>query len=133
MAHGFLRLGFALFLLSPWVVANAVEPLPVGGDGVQHVEMLAGSYFFQPDHLVVKANVPVEILVRKEAGMVPHTFVLHIPEDGIGIDQEQGAEAKPIRFTIHRAGRYEFYCRNRLLFFESHRAKGMQGIIEVVE
>jgi plastocyanin len=75
----------------------------------------------------------VEILLRKEAGIVPHTFVLRIPDEGIDIDQNLGADAKPIRFTIHKPGRYAFYCRNRLLFFESHSDKGMQGVIEVVE
>lgn len=135
MADRFLRLGFALFLFSGSALARAGAPVvvPIGSDGVRRVEMLAGSYFFQPDHLVVKADAPVEILVRKEAGMVPHTFVLRIPDEGIDIDQDLSADAKPVRFTIHQPGQYEFYCRNRLLFFESHRAKGMQAVTGVVE
>ncbi len=42
-------------------------------------------------------------------------------------------EAKVIRFTPTRVGSYPFYCNKKLLFFESHREKGMEGILEVVE
>lgn len=133
------RLASAVFLLCMALAAHAGEPVavpvvvPVGADGVQRLEMLGGSYFFRPDRIVVKANMPVEILLKKDPDLAPHTFVLHIPDEGIGIDQDLGAEAKSVRFTIHKPGQYAFYCRNRFLFFESHRAKGMQGVIEVVE
>ena len=30
----------------------------VDPDGVQRVEVLAGSYFFNPNHVIVKVNVP---------------------------------------------------------------------------
>jgi len=30
-------------------------------DGVQRVEILAGSYFFNPNYIIVKVNVPVEL------------------------------------------------------------------------
>jgi hypothetical protein len=29
-------------------------------------------------------------------------------------------------------GIFEFYCSKRFLFFESHKDKGMRGVIEVV-
>lgn len=127
--------GLALCLLGapPGAVAGEPVAVPVGADGVQRVEMVGGNYFFRPDHIVVKANLPVEIGLRKEAGIAPHTFVLRVPEEGIDIDLELGAGAKPVRFTIRTPGRYAFHCRNRLLFFESHRDKGMHGVIEVVE
>jgi hypothetical protein len=32
-----------------------------------------------------------------------------------------------------REGIYPFYCSRKLLFFESHREKGMEGTLEVVE
>lgn len=129
------RFAFAVPLLCMALAAHAGEPVvvPVGSDGVQRLVMLGGSYFFRPDRIVVKAGTPVELLVKKEAGLAPHTFVLHIPDEAIDIDQELSTDAKPVRFTIHKAGQYPFHCRNRFLFFESHRAKGMQGVIEVVE
>jgi len=31
------------------------------------------------------------------------------------------------------AGKYAFYCKNKLLFFKSHRENGQEGILEVVQ
>lgn len=31
----------------------------IASDGVQRVEIVGGSYFFKPDHIVVKVDVPV--------------------------------------------------------------------------
>jgi plastocyanin domain-containing protein len=104
----------------------------IDSDGKQRVEILGGSYFFKPDHIIVKANMPVELSVKREWGIVPHTFVLKIPESGIMIDESLSTDAKTIAFTPTVAGRYMFYCRNKLLFFKSHEEKGMKGVLEVV-
>ncbi|MDO8251053.1 MAG: quinol oxidase [Rhodoferax sp.] len=103
----------------------------VGSDGVQHVSMLGGNYFFRPKRIIVKANVPVELEVSLEQGMIPHTLVITAPEAGIAVDEKLSTEVKKIRFTPSAAGKYPFYCRNKLLFFESHRQKGMEGMLEV--
>ena len=104
----------------------------IGADGKQRVEIVGGSYFFKPDHIIVKANVPVEFSVKREWGIVPHTFVLKIPESGVAIDETLSTDAKTIAFTPTVAGKYTFYCRNKLLFFKSHEEKGMKGVLEVV-
>ena len=44
-------------------------------DGVQRVEILGGSYFFTPNYIIVKVNLPVEMTIRKE-GVFPHNFIL---------------------------------------------------------
>lgn len=103
----------------------------VGSDGVQHVSLLGGSYFFRPKRILVKVNVPVELEVRLEQGMIPHTLVIAAPEAGISVDEKLSTEVKKIRFTPTAAGKYPFYCSNKLLFFESHRQKGMAGVLEV--
>ncbi len=105
----------------------------VSEDGVQKVEILAGSYFFKPDHIVVRVNIPVEISIKKEWGLIPHTFEVHEPGLGLDVKESLSTEPKVIRFTPRKTGTYEFYCGNKLLFFESHREKGMKGVIEVVE
>lgn len=102
-------------------------------DGVQHVRIEGGSYFFKPKRVIVKANVPVEMTVSVERGVVPHTLVIRAPEAGIAVDESLSSQAKTIRFTPTAVGSYPFYCRNRLLFFESHREKGMEGVLDVVD
>lgn len=116
----------------PAISGERVEA-PIGNDGVQRLSVLAGRYFFRPDHIVVKANRPVELVVSKEPGFVPHNFALNIPSEKIELDEELGTAPRAIRFTIHQPGRYDFYCSKKPLFFESHREKGMEGVLEVVE
>jgi plastocyanin domain-containing protein len=103
-------------------------------DGVQRVEIVGGSYFFKPRHIVVKVNAPVELRVRKESGFVPHNIALKAPEAGIEFEESLDSDtAKVIRFTPTKTGTYPFQCSKKLLFFESHREKGMHGVLEVVE
>jgi plastocyanin domain-containing protein len=104
-----------------------------GADGVQHVRMEGGAYFFKPSRVIVKSNVPVELTVSVGRSVIPHTFVIKAPEAGIAVDESLSSEPRTIRFTPAATGSYPFYCRNRLLFFESHREKGMEGVLEVVE
>ena len=103
----------------------------VNPNGVQVVEVAGGGYFFKPDHIVVKANVPVEFKLRKESGVVPHDFVIDAPEAGVQVKEAIESAPKTIRVTFTKAGTYEFYCSKKLLFFKSHRDKGMKGTIEV--
>lgn len=105
----------------------------VDPDGVQRVEVLAGSYFFDPSVIRVKVNVPVELNVRSTDGATPHDIVLQAPRAGIDFRQELGPAAVSIRFTPTRVGQYSFRCSKRFLFFESHQDRGMHGVLEVVE
>lgn len=105
----------------------------VDTDGVQRVAIRGGGYFFDPAHIIVKVNTPVELSVRKESGMVPHNIVIKAVSAGIDFDEDLGTETKKISFTPTKAGKYPIYCSKKLLFFESHRDKGMEGVLEVVE
>jgi hypothetical protein len=42
-----------------------------------------GSYFFKPNHIMVRVNVPIEVSVSVDSGLIPHSFVMHAPEDFI--------------------------------------------------
>ena len=105
----------------------------VDKDGVQHIRVIGGGYFFKPDRIVVKINIPVELSVSREPGMVPHSIVANAPEAGIVFDESLSSNPKIIIFSAQATGEYSFYCKNKLPFLPSHREKGMQGIIEVVE
>ena len=102
-------------------------------DGVQRVEVVGGGYFFDPNRIIVMVNLPVELKVRKEPGVVPHDIVMNSPEAGMDFRVSMHEEPQIIRFTPNKAGIYPFYCSRKLLFFESHREKGMEGVLEVVE
>lgn len=104
-----------------------------GEDGVQRAEMTGGDYYYKPKWLVLKVGVPVELTVKKEPGFVPHNIVMDSPEAGMVFEVDFGKEGEVIRFTPSKKGTYLFYCDKKLLFFKSHRERGMEGVIEVVE
>ncbi|MDQ5986908.1 MAG: hypothetical protein CSYNP_02643 [Syntrophus sp. SKADARSKE-3] len=100
-------------------------------DGVQRIEMVGGSYFFNPNYIVVSVNVPVEIKIRKESGVIPHDIVLKAPEAGIDFQLELKDTPQTVRFTPTKVGTYPFDCSKKVLFFGSHKDKGMEGTLEV--
>ena len=112
----------------PEALKPAVDP-----DGVVRISMIAGSYFYKPNHIVVKVRTPVELTIVKEPGMAPHSFVMEAPDAGITVNKELSTEPTRITFTPTAPGRFPFYCTNKLLFLPSHRQQGMEGVLEVVE
>jgi plastocyanin domain-containing protein len=105
----------------------------IGADGVQRAEITGGSYYFDPSTIVVKVNVPVELIVKKEGGATPHSIALKVPEAGIDFSVPLDKEPKTIKFTPTKVGTYPFWCTKRAPFAKSHKGRGMQGVLEVVE
>ncbi len=105
----------------------------VAADGVQHAEIIGGEYYFDPNYLIVKVNTPVELTLKKTKGFIPHDIIVKAP--GAGIDFKvklSDTEAKTVKFTPTKVGKYEMICDQRLLWFKSHKERGMYGYIEVV-
>jgi len=100
--------------------------------GVQVVEMVAGGYYFDPNLVIVKVNVPVEIRVRKKPGMIPHDFTVEAADAGVRISEELGSDVKSIKFTFTKIGEYAFYCNQKPILLKSHREHGMEGKFQVV-
>lgn len=132
-------LSIALLLLMTCAQAFAAEPAEkrftatIDADGVQRVQMTGGEYYFDPNVVVVKINVPVELHVKKAGGVAPHDIVLKAPEAGIDFAESLDSKVKIITFTPTRTGAYPFACSKRFLFFESHKDQGMHGVLEVVD
>ena len=106
---------------------------PIDQDGYQRVEMTAGEYYFDPSVVVVKVNVPIELTIKKAGGITPHDFVIKAPEAGLDVKIDLSSDPKKINFMATKAGSYPFECTNKLLFFKSHKDRGMHGVLEVVE
>ena len=135
----FKTLGLALILvLFPASSVFAQEAsdkglvVPIADDGVQRVEITGGSYYFSPDHLVVKVNVPVEFIVKKE-GKKPHSIAMKAPEAGMEFSEKLGSKPISIRFTPTKTGKFPFWCTKKFPFMKSHKDRGMQGVLEVVD
>ncbi len=107
--------------------------VPIAEDGIQRVEVLGGGYFFDPNYIIVKNNVPVELVVTKESGFTPHNILIKAPEAGIDFNINMDTKPTSIKFTPTKPGKYAIDCDKRFLFFASHKEKGMIGVLEVTE
>ncbi|CAG1064710.1 plastocyanin [uncultured bacterium] len=112
---------------------SGVYTAAADSDNVQRVELTAGSYFFKPEQIIVRAGVPVELVIRNESKVVPHNFVMESPEAGMDFSESLSGNGNltVVRFTPTRPGKYPFYCDKKLLFFKSHKDRGMEGVVEV--
>lgn len=102
-------------------------------DGVQRLEVSGGEYYFDPNYLVVKVNTPVELKIRKVGNIVPHNVMVKAPEAGIDFKIDMKKDFQTIKFTPTQTGKFPMYCDKKLLWFDDHRKKGMEGMIEVVD
>jgi plastocyanin domain-containing protein len=105
----------------------------IGTDGVQRVEITGGSYYFDPSYIVVKVNVPVVLVVKKAGGATPHSIALKAPEAGINFSVSLYKTPTNISFTPTKVGKYPFWCTKHLPLMKSHKDRGMQGVLEVVD
>ncbi len=133
MRHILAILFAVLFAVTAEAAEKTTFAAKIGPDGVQRVDILAGRYYFTPNHIILKVKVPAEVSIRKEPEIVPHSFVIQAPEAGMDIHESLSAEAKVVKFTPTRTGSYPFFCDRKLLFLPSHRQEGMEGTIEVTE
>ena len=117
---------------SPALYAEGPLVLEPGQDGVQRATVTLDSYSYAPNHLVVQAGRPVELTLKSVTIITPHNFVLKEPSAGLQIDKEvDHGDSAVVKFTPTQSGTYTFYCDKKLLFFASHREKGMEGRLEV--
>jgi plastocyanin len=131
-----LTVGTGLLVLLPIITCEAAEPaafeVPLDPDGIQRATVVADSYSFSPNHLVVRTGKPVELTIKSVTLLVPHNFVIDDPRSGLSIHEEIPAgESVSVRFTPTVPGSFAMYCDKKLLFFKSHREKGMEGVLEV--
>jgi plastocyanin len=105
-------------------------------DGVQRVEIVGGEYYFDPNYIVVKVNKPVEFKVKKATDstfFIPHNIIVKAPEAGMDFNIDLKKEIQAVKFTPTKVGKYPVYCDKKAPFSKTHRDKGMEGTIEVVE
>ena len=123
------------FAADPPAAAPVAAPVivPLDTDGIQRIEILGSDYYFKPAHIVVRVNLPVELKVRKDGYVIPHNIVIDAPDAGIKVNESLSRDPKAITFTPTKVGTYPMYCDKKPPFMASHREKGMEGVLEVVE
>jgi plastocyanin len=108
----------------------------IGVDGIQRIEMIGGEYYYDPNYIVVQVNRTVELKIKKAPDstfFVPHNIIVKAPEAGIDFNIDMSKEGQVIKFIPTKVGKYPMYCDKKAPFSKSHKEKGMEGMIEVVE
>jgi heme/copper-type cytochrome/quinol oxidase subunit 2 len=101
-------------------------------DGIQRATVVLDSYSYTPNHLIVQAGKPVELILTSITTITPHNFILKDQSAGFSIERDVSAgKTVTVQFTPTKPGIYPFYCDKKLLFLPSHREKGMDGKLEV--
>jgi plastocyanin len=97
------------------------------------IEIRLGSYYIKPEKITVKVGQPVTLKIINESTMVSHDLIITAPEVGIDVRVDvRAGKTTDANFTPGKAGLYEMFCDKKLLFM-AHKAKGMKGVLEVVE
>ncbi len=107
-------IGLVVLLLAP----------PAGA--AQRFDVDLGDYAFEPAVVEVTAGEPVELALRNRDIFILHNLKLSAGGIDLDVDVPPG-DTVTVSFTPTRAGRYVFYCDKKLLFFKSHRERGMEG------
>jgi plastocyanin len=136
LARAAIMAGLA-FVSTPVLAVESLETsapviVPIDSDGVQRATIVVDSYSYAPRHLQVEVGKPVELILNSVTIITPHNFVLKEPAAGLMIEQDvPTGRGTIVRFSPTQRGLFTFYCDKKLLFFKSHRDKGMEGLLDV--
>jgi plastocyanin len=97
-------------------------------NGVQHVRIVAHSFYFEPNRVIVTVHQPVELAIRNAAFLTPHNFSCIAPQAGLNVKKGLSwfGGTSHTRFIPTEPGEYPFFCS-----VDKHSGKGMTGTLVV--
>ena len=127
MLHKTLQYAVLLsgLLSASWLHAEAAY--------TKSIEVTLGDYRYMPDNIQLIVNQPVVLHLINVDSYTPHNFTLQDASDGLDVDIDIPAgQSVNVHLMPLVAGSHTFYCKNKFLFMDSHREKGMQGTVTVI-
>jgi plastocyanin len=127
MLHKTLRYAILLsgLLSASWLHAEAVY--------TKTIEVTLGDYRYMPGNIQLIINQPVVLHLVNVDSYTPHNFTLPDASDGLDVDIDIPAGGSvDVHLMPLVTGSHTFYCKNKFLFMDSHREKGMQGRLTVI-
>jgi plastocyanin len=119
------RILLTLYLLA--TIASSSHLHADQGD-VKVIEVKLGGYRFIPQDIHLIAEQPAVLRLVNTDSITPHNFTMKALNGTADIDVDiLGGESVNVQLSPLPAGRYTFYCGNKLIFMKSHREKGMEG------
>jgi plastocyanin len=99
---------------------------------IRSIAVKMGDYRFAPDEITVRAGETVQLQLTNTDSLTPHNFTLKAENAGLDVDTDVSAgKTETADITPRVPGTYKFYCNKKLLFFKSHRDRGMEGTLIV--
>src|SRR5258708_34478515 len=122
-------------LLVPFLIAGCSSGLDrppsevivkADAKGVQRVRVVAHTYWFEPNRIVVRAGHPVELTFRNGSWIVPHNFTCNAADAALELSADVGTfrRGRTLTFTPTKAGEFEFFCH-----VHAHSRKAMTPVI----
>jgi plastocyanin len=97
------------------------------------IEVTLGDYRYMPENIQLIVDQPVVLRLINVDSFTPHNFTLPDANDGLDVDVDiLAGESVDIHLMPLVAGSHTFYCRNKFMFMDSHREKGMHGTLTVI-
>jgi plastocyanin len=124
---------FFLILAVMSLAGSALNPPELlAATPTRSVVVKMGDYKFIPDTLTVNAGETVQLQLTNTDSLTPHNFTLKAQDAGLEVDTDVSAgKTEVVDITPLAPGTYRFYCDKKLLFFKSHRDRGMEGTLIV--
>ena len=111
----------------------SVNPLRAEPVYTKVIEVTLGDYRYMPDNIQIIVDQPVVLRLVNVDSFTPHNFTLEDASEGLDVDVDIPAgDTVDVYLMPLVAGSHTFYCRNKLLFLDSHREKGMEGRLTVM-
>src|SRR5262249_61388573 len=98
------------------------------GQGVQKVEVVAHSFWFEPNRIVVKANQPVELHIKNGGPFIPHNLTCEAPDAGIQVSEGLGLfwDGETAKITPTKPVEPRFFCNK-----DAPAKKGKRGTVGI--
>jgi plastocyanin len=120
----YIFISISCLFLTNWIYASD-DAMPV-------IDLELGDYRFLPREIHLNANQSAILRLVNTDSVTPHNFIMETGHGSPVVEVDLlGGESVEVKLPHLPAGRYTFYCSNKLLFMKSHREKGMEGILIV--
>jgi len=116
---------FTSLLFTGWLQAEPIYS--------KIIEVTLGDYRYMPQNIQLVVDQPVVLHLVNVDSFTPHNFTLKDNSDGLDVDVDIPAgESVDVNLMPLFVGSHTFYCNKKLLWMDSHREKGMEGMLTVV-
>lgn len=121
-----------LMLLGGSVHAVSIEAWQavVEPDNVQRVNISCGTNFLDPREIVVKKDVPLELILRTQGSSPDQSFAVLLP--GPALENIIGRLPRPIRISPNAVGSFTLQCRTPGISEDQKTLDKKRGILTIV-